>query len=115
MAPDAECFIKVPTMMTTADMALKIVRNTTRYPSVPKPRRVRGCICRAWFKLLHRDMGQKDVILAPKFRRGVDMARSVPAGNASYDVESVKAQIKDSGLTTQEMVEIKATLDLSWH
>ena len=52
-----------------------------------------------------RDMGPKDVILAPKSRRDLIWQDPVPAGNASYDVESVKAQIKDSGLTLQEMVE----------
>ena len=61
---------------------------------------------RAWFKLLHRDMGPKCRYLGPEVP-GEELIWQdpVPAGNASYDVDAVKAAIKNSGLSIQEMVE----------
>ena len=109
MAPDAEAAsIKVPTMMTTADMALKI---DPEYNKISKrfhenPEEFADAFARAWFKHLHRDMGPKGRYLGPEVpAEELIWQDPVPAGNASYDVESVKAQIKDSGLTIQEMVE----------
>ena len=109
MAPDAEdASIKVPTMMTTADMALKM---DPEYNKISKrfhenPQQFADAFARAWFKLLHRDMGPKGRYLGPEVpAEELIWQDPVPAGNASYDVESVKAQIKDSGLTIQEMVE----------
>ena len=109
MAPDAEdASIKVPTMMTTADMALKM---DPEYNKISKrfhenPEQFADAFARAWFKLLHRDMGPKGRYLGPEVpAEELIWQDPVPAGKASYDVESVKAQIKDSGLTIQEMVE----------
>ncbi len=109
MAPDAEdASIKVPTMMTTADMALKM---DPEYNKISKrfhenPEQFADAFARAWFKLLHRDMGPKGRYLGPEVpAEELIWQDPVPAGNTSYDVESVKAQIKDSGLTIQEMVE----------
>ena len=109
MAPDAEdASIKVPTMMTTADMALKI---DPEYNKISKrfhenPEQFADAFARAWFKLLHRDMGPKERYLGPEVpAEELIWQDPVPAGNASFDVESVKAQIRDSGLTIQEMVE----------
>ncbi len=109
MAPDAEdASIKVPTMMTTADMALKI---DPEYNKISKrfhenPEQFADAFARAWFKLLHRDMGPKERYLGPEVpAEELIWQDPVPAGNASFDVESVKAKIKDSGLTIQEMVE----------
>ena len=68
MAPDAEDpSIKVPTMMTTADMAMirdpeyrKISKHFHENPDV-----FADAFQRAWFKLLHRDMGPKARYLGP--------------------------------------------------
>ena len=68
MAPDAEdSSKKVPTMMTTADMALKI----QSYNKISKrfhenPEEFADAFARAWFKLLHRDMGPKTRYMGPE-------------------------------------------------
>ena len=69
MAPDAEnADIKVPTMMTTADMALKedpsYRKISERYHK--NPDEFSDKFARAWFKLLHRDMGPKTRYLGPE-------------------------------------------------
>lgn len=61
---------------------------------------------RAWFKLLHRDMGPKQRYLGQEVPdEELIWQDPVPAGNDSYDVNAVKAAIKDSGLSVTEMVE----------
>jgi catalase-peroxidase len=109
MAPDAEdSSIKVPTMMTTADMAMirdpvyrKISKHFHENPEV-----FADAFSRAWFKLLHRDMGPKSRYL------GTDVPDEefiwqdpVTAGSTSYDVAALKDAIKSSGLSISEMVE----------
>ena len=62
MAPQVDDpSIKVPTMMTTADMAM---REDPEYRKVSEkfhkdPEYFADQFARAWFKLLHRDMGPK--------------------------------------------------------
>ena len=109
LAPDAQdASVKVPTMMTTADMAL---REDPIYNKISKrfhenPEELADAFARAWFKLLHRDMGPVGRYLGPEGpSEELIWQDPVPAGNAGYDVESVKSQISDSGLTIQEMVE----------
>ena len=109
LAPDAEdASVKVPTMMTTADIAL---REDPEYKKISKhfhenPEEFADAFAEAWFKLLHRDMGPKTRYVGPEVpseeRIWMD---PVPAGNADYDVDSVLEAIKNSGLTIQEMVE----------
>ena len=109
LAPDAEDpSIKVPTMMTTADMAL---REDPEYRKISKhfhenPDEFADAFARAWFKLLHRDMGPKVRYLGPEVpQEELIWQDPVSAGSTSYDVEAVKSKIADSGLTIQEMVE----------
>ncbi|MDA9344650.1 catalase/peroxidase HPI, partial [Gammaproteobacteria bacterium] len=109
LAPDAEDpSKKVPTMMTTADMAL---REDPIYNKISKrfhenPEELADAFARAWFKLLHRDMGPVGRYLGPEVpSEELIWQDPVPAGNADYDVESVKSAISESGLTIQEMVE----------
>ena len=109
LAPDAEDpSKKVPTMMTTADMAL---REDPIYNKISKrfhenPEELADAFARAWFKLLHRDMGPVSRYLGPEVpSEELIWQDPVPAGNADYDVESVKSAISDSDLTIQEMVE----------
>ena len=67
MAPDAEdASIRVPTMMTTADMAM---REDPSYREISErfhenPEEFADAFARAWFKLLHRDMGPVSRYLA---------------------------------------------------
>ncbi len=95
-------------MMTTADMAL---REDPIYNKISKrfhenPEEFADAFARAWFKLLHRDMGPIGKYLGPEVpSEELIWQDPVPAGNASYDVRDVKSKIAESGLTIQEMVE----------
>ncbi|ADE39813.1 catalase/peroxidase HPI [Candidatus Puniceispirillum marinum] len=109
MAPDAEdSAIRVPTMMTTADMAM---REDPSYREISErfhknPDQFADAFARAWFKLLHRDMGPRSRYVGPEVpAEELIWQDPVPAGNSNYDVEAVKARIADSGLSVQEMVE----------
>ena len=109
LAPDAEdASIRVPTMMTTADMAM---REDPAYRKISKrfhenPEEFADAFARAWFKLLHRDMGPRTRYIGPEApTEELIWQDPVPAGNSQYDVDAVKAEIAKSGLTIQEMVE----------
>ena len=109
MAPDAgDPSVRVPTMMTTADMSM---REDPAYNKISKrfhenPDEFADAFARAWFKLLHRDMGPKSRYLGPEVPdEELIWQDPIPEGNANYDVESVKSKINESGLTIQQMVE----------
>ena len=109
LAPDAEdASIHVPTMMTTADMA---IREDPIYKEIAKrfhenPDELVDAFARAWFKLLHRDMGPRTRYMGPEVpEEELIWQDPVPAGNTDYNVDAVKARIAESGLTVQEMVE----------
>ena len=109
MAPDAhDGSKKVTTMMTTADMAM---REDPAYKVISKrfhenPDQFQDAFARAWFKLLHRDMGPKSRYLGPEVpEEELIWQDPVPAGNKSYDISAVKSLISDSGLSTKQMVE----------
>ena len=109
MAPDAENSAKrVPTMMTTADMALRM---DPAYEKISRrfhqnPDQFADAFARAWFKLLHRDMGPKTRYLGPEVpNEELIWQDPVPAGNSDYSLEKVKDKITKSGLSIQEMVE----------
>ena len=109
MAPDAhDGSKKVTTMMTTADMAM---REDPAYKVISKrfhenPDQFQDAFARAWFKLLHRDMGPKTRYLGPEVpEEELIWQDPVPAGNKSYDINAVKSLISDSGLSTKQMVE----------
>ena len=109
MAPDAhDGSKKVTTMMTTADMAM---REDPAYKVISKrfhenPDQFQDAFARAWFKLLHRDMGPKTRYLGPEVpEEELIWQDPVPAGNKSYDINEVKSLISDSRLSTKQMVE----------
>ena len=109
MAPDAEDSSKrVPTMMTTADMSM---REDPEYRKISKrfhenPEEFADAFARAWFKLLHRDMGPKGRYLGPEVPdEELIWQDPIPAGNTDYDLGIVKQAISDSELSIQEMVE----------
>ena len=109
MAPDPEDpSIKVPTMMTTADMAM--IRDP-EYRKISKhfhenPEDFADSFSKAWFKLLHRDMGPKSRYLGPDVpEEDFIWQDPVPEGSTSYNVNAVKEAIKSSGLSIPEMVE----------
>ena len=95
-------------MMTTADISL---REDPIYRKISKrfhenPEELADAFAKAWFKLLHRDMGPKTRYMGPEVpAEELIWQDPVPAGNTDYDVEAVKVKISDSGLSIQEMVE----------
>ena len=109
LAPDPEgTSDSVTTIMTTADMAM---REDPEYNKISKhfhenPEEFADAFARAWFKLLHRDMGPKNRYLGPEIpQEDLIWQDPTPTGSTSYNVEDVKTQIKESGLSIQEMVE----------
>ena len=109
MAPDAEDpSVRVPTMMTTADMSM---REDPIYREISKrfhenPDEFADAFARAWFKLLHRDMGPRSRYLGPEVPdEELIWQDPVPQGNNDYDVDAIKAKLSDCGVSIQEMVE----------
>lgn len=109
MAPDAEDpSVRVPTMMTTADMSM---REDPIYREISKrfhenPEEFADAFARAWFKLLHRDMGPRSRYLGPEVpEEELIWQDPIPEGNNDYDVDAIKAKLTDCGLSIQEMVE----------
>ena len=109
LAPDPEgTSDSVTTIMTTADMAM---REDPEYNKISKhfhenPDEFADAFARAWFKLLHRDMGPKNRYLGPEIpQEDLIWQDPTPTGSTSYNVEDVKTQIKESGLSLKEMVE----------
>ena len=109
MAPDAhDPSKKVPTIMATTDIALK---EDPSYKEISKrfhenPDEFADAFAKAWFKLLHRDMGPKSNYIGPEVP-GEDLIWQdpIPAGNTDYDVSAVKEKIAGLGLSIQEMAE----------
>ena len=99
---------KVSPAVTTADMAMIM---DPEYRKISEKFHAdidyfADAFARAWFKLLHRDMGPRSRYIGPESpAEELIWQDPVPAGNSSYDVDAVKAAIAASGLTIQEMVE----------
>jgi len=109
-APDAHNPGKrVPTMMTTADMALKVDPD---YRKISEKFRndheaFKDAFARAWFKLCHRDMGPKVRYLGPEVpAEDLIWQDPVPAGTkpSDSDVSAFKSAILGSGLSVGELV-----------
>ncbi|RDC60784.1 Catalase peroxidase [Alteripontixanthobacter maritimus] len=110
MAPDArDPSKKVPTMMTTADMALKM---DPAYRKISERFRddqaaLDDAFARAWFKLCHRDMGPKSRYLGPEVpAEDLIWQDPVPEGSVPSDsvVSEFTSKILDSGLSVRELV-----------
>ncbi len=110
MAPDARDPSKrVPTMMTTADMALKM---DPEFRAISERFRddqaaLDDAFARAWFKLCHRDMGPKSLYLGPEVPEETLIWQDpVPAGTApsEADVAAFKSAVLSSGLTVAQLV-----------
>ncbi|MFL6856730.1 MAG: catalase/peroxidase HPI, partial [Allosphingosinicella sp.] len=100
---------RVPTMMTTADMAFKMDPEYRRISERFRadPARFADAFARAWFKLTHRDMGPRARYLGPEVpAEDLIWQDPVPAGTApgESEVASLKQAILDSGLTVGELV-----------
>ena len=99
--------IRTMPMMTDADMAM---REDPIYREISLKFKedqeyFSKTFARAWFKLTHRDMGPKTRYIGPEVpSEDLIWQDPVPAGNASYDVDAVKAKIAGSGLSVSELV-----------
>ena len=110
LAPDAHRQGRmVPTMMTTADMAMKV---DPAYREIMErfradPDYFADQFARAWFKLTHRDMGPKVRYHGPEVPdEDLIWQDPIPVGIAPGDdaIASFKSAILASGLTIGELV-----------
>jgi catalase-peroxidase len=100
---------RLPTMMTTADMAFKM---DPKYREISErfyrnPDQFADAFARAWFKLTHRDMGPKVRYLGPEVpEEDLIWQDPIPEGRtlSDADVESLKGRIADSGLGVAQLV-----------
>ena len=94
-------------VMTDADMAMKM---DPEYRKISErfykdPEYFSEVFARAWFKLTHRDMGPKARYIGPDVpNEDLIWQDPVPAGNAGYTIEAVKAKIADSDLSISDLV-----------
>jgi catalase-peroxidase len=103
---------KVPIMMSTADMAMRM---DPAYEKVSRhfhqnPDKFADAFARAWFKLTHRDMGPKVRYLGPEVP-GEELIWQdpLPAQDGPIigdgDIAALKQKIAESGLNVAEMVQ----------
>jgi catalase-peroxidase len=103
--------VKVPLMMTTADMAMRI---DPSYEVISRrfhanPAEFAEAFARAWFKLTHRDMGPKKLYLGSDVP-SEDLIWQDPVPKINHalvtdeQVSSLKSDILNSGLSVSEMV-----------
>ena len=103
---------RVPTMMSTADLALKV---DPRYRAVSERFRndqaaLDDAFARAWFKLTHRDMGPKIRYLGPEVP-AEDLIWQDPIPRVDHplidaaDIAALKTRLLQSGLSTAELVQ----------
>ncbi|MBS0483334.1 MAG: catalase/peroxidase HPI [Proteobacteria bacterium] len=110
MAPAADDPAKrVPTMMTTADLALKMDPElraiSQRFRDDHEA--FKDAFARAWFKLCHRDMGPKVRYLGPDVpAEDLIWQDPIPAGTmpSDADVAAARARIASSGLTISQLI-----------
>lgn len=98
-------------MMLTTDLALKV---DPEYRKISKrfyenPDEFADAFARAWFKLVHRDMGPKSLYLGPEVPEE-DLLWQDPIPEVDHelineeDIKELKGKILDSGLAISELV-----------
>ncbi|MBT8154759.1 catalase/peroxidase HPI [Epibacterium ulvae] len=102
-----DALIRNNPMMTDADMALKVDPGfreiSERFANDQEA--FSDAFARAWFKLLHRDMGPNGRYIGPEAPSETLIWQDpVDAGPQDYDVDAVKAKIAASGLSVADMV-----------
>ena len=100
---------KVLPMMTTADMSLKVDLKYRKICNrfLENPEEFGETFARAWFKLLHRDMGPKTNYITGDFKNVEYIWQDpTPAGKilTSSEEHSLRETISKSGLSVREMV-----------
>jgi catalase-peroxidase len=109
MAPSAhDPSKKEPTIMATTDIAMKTDPSYKKISEhfLNNPDEFADAFAKAWFKLLHRDMGPKSNYMGPEVpEEDLIWQDPINDGSTDYDIASVKSKIEASGLSIQEMVE----------
>lgn len=108
-APSADGSGKVPIMMTTADMAMRM---DPEYEKISRrfhenPQAFADAFARAWFKLTHRDMGPRARYLGAEVPEEVLIWQDpIPEGSeiGDADIAALKQKILESGLSVSELV-----------
>jgi catalase-peroxidase len=102
---------RVPTMMTTADMAMRMdpVYERISRDFQKNPAAFADAFARAWFKLTHRDMGPRARYLGPDVpAEELIWQDPVPAVDHALidakDIAALKARILASGVSISELV-----------
>ena len=103
---------KVAPMMATTDLSLKVDPNYRKISEQfhSNPDEFADAFARAWFKLLHRDMGPKTRYLGPEVP-DEDLIWQDPVPPVEHeligdrDVEDLTKKILDAGLSTSELVQ----------
>jgi len=112
LAPDAEDPSKrVPTMMTTADMAMRMdpIYEPISRRFHENPDEFADAFARAWFKLTHRDMGPRSRYLGPEVPdEELIWQDPIPAVDHelidAQDIAYLKDKLLSSGLSISELV-----------
>ncbi|MEQ8450700.1 MAG: catalase/peroxidase HPI [Nitratireductor sp.] len=102
---------RVPTMMTTADMAMRMdpIYEPISRRFHQNPEEFADAFARAWFKLTHRDMGPKSRYLGPEVP-SEDLLWQDPIPPVDHDlidaadIAALKGRILASGLSISELV-----------
>jgi catalase-peroxidase len=102
---------KVPIIMTTADMAMRMdpIYEPIARHFHENPEEFADAFARAWFKLTHRDMGPPARYLGPEVP-GEELVWQDPVPAVDHqviddnDVADLKTKIRESGLSVGEMV-----------
>ena len=114
MAPDAhDASKKVPIIMTTADMAMRM---DPAYEKIARhfhdnPEEFADAFARAWFKLTHRDMGPKTCYLGQEVP-AEDLIWQDPIPKVDHtliddkDIADLKGKVLASGLSVSQLVSI---------
>lgn len=111
MAPTADNAGKTHIMMTTADMAMRMdpaYEKISRH-FMANPEEFADAYAKAWFKLIHRDMGPKSRYLgeevpAEEFLWQDPLPEATCAPLTAADIADLKGKILASDLTVSEMV-----------
>ncbi len=99
--------LKTTIMMTDADMAMitdPIYRKISeRFHKDQKA--LDDAFSRAWFKLIHRDMGPKSRYIGPDTpTEDLIWQDPIPEGNPEFDIITVKEKISQSNLSVSDMI-----------
>ena len=112
LAPDAEDPSKrVPTMMTTADMAMRMdpIYEPISRRFHENPQEFADAFARAWFKLTHRDMGPRSRYLGAEVPEE-ELIWQDPVPEVTHelidqkDISALKEKILASGLSVSQLV-----------